>query len=323
MLWEDNYLAHYGIKGQKWGVRRFQNEDGTYTPAGRERYGLELAKKQSVSDLESEFKKLGRKMNVERILNKSNSQQIETIDKRWDIVKKIDQMEQGNTFETTPKDFVSQAKQYNNNSMQDQVKIGNHLRKLKPIVDAAEDLKPEADRLRNLEKKESKIYSDLYKNRALLDEISDAAYKEFSKSYKDDYSEEEMREDREFWDRHVNRASQNGGRYYESYIGDSILSAYYNSPKGKEYKKVVDSFVDAYRDLIQKTEQKANSFLGKDGKTVVRKDPYGKKWNHTASDEFAKMTFDIMNVPKLSSVCADGIPLGDKFLDKAVLLGLY
>lgn len=31
-------LMHYGIKGQKWGVRRFQNKDGSLTPAGRERY---------------------------------------------------------------------------------------------------------------------------------------------------------------------------------------------------------------------------------------------------------------------------------------------
>ncbi len=30
-------LIHYGIKGQKWGNRRFQNEDGSYTAAGRER----------------------------------------------------------------------------------------------------------------------------------------------------------------------------------------------------------------------------------------------------------------------------------------------
>lgn len=31
-------LIHYGIEGQKWGVRRYQNEDGTLTPAGKERY---------------------------------------------------------------------------------------------------------------------------------------------------------------------------------------------------------------------------------------------------------------------------------------------
>ena len=33
-----SYLIHYGIPGQKWGDRRYQNEDGTLTPAGRERY---------------------------------------------------------------------------------------------------------------------------------------------------------------------------------------------------------------------------------------------------------------------------------------------
>lgn len=32
-------LYHWGIKGQKWGVRRFENADGTLTPEGRERYG--------------------------------------------------------------------------------------------------------------------------------------------------------------------------------------------------------------------------------------------------------------------------------------------
>lgn len=32
-------LYHHGIKGQKWGMRRYQNEDGTLTPAGKERYG--------------------------------------------------------------------------------------------------------------------------------------------------------------------------------------------------------------------------------------------------------------------------------------------
>lgn len=33
-----DYLAHHGIKGQKWGVRRFQNSDGSYTNAGKLRY---------------------------------------------------------------------------------------------------------------------------------------------------------------------------------------------------------------------------------------------------------------------------------------------
>lgn len=33
------YLVHHGIKGQRWGVRRYQNSDGTWTNAGKKRYG--------------------------------------------------------------------------------------------------------------------------------------------------------------------------------------------------------------------------------------------------------------------------------------------
>lgn len=37
----DNELMHYGVKGQKWGVRRYQRKDGTYTPAGMKRRARE------------------------------------------------------------------------------------------------------------------------------------------------------------------------------------------------------------------------------------------------------------------------------------------
>lgn len=33
-------MYHHGINGQKWGIRRFQNEDGSLTELGRERYGI-------------------------------------------------------------------------------------------------------------------------------------------------------------------------------------------------------------------------------------------------------------------------------------------
>ena len=45
----NNYLEHHGIKGMKWYERRFQNEDGSLTPAGRERYGVGKPREASVA----------------------------------------------------------------------------------------------------------------------------------------------------------------------------------------------------------------------------------------------------------------------------------
>lgn len=36
---ENDILQHWGIKGMHWGIRRFQNKDGSLTPAGKKRYG--------------------------------------------------------------------------------------------------------------------------------------------------------------------------------------------------------------------------------------------------------------------------------------------
>lgn len=38
MPYYNNYLAHYGVKGMKWGVRRYRNEDGSLTGEGMRRY---------------------------------------------------------------------------------------------------------------------------------------------------------------------------------------------------------------------------------------------------------------------------------------------
>jgi hypothetical protein len=45
MVTQPNELYHYGKKGQKWGVRRYQNADGTLTEAGKKRYARDAREK--------------------------------------------------------------------------------------------------------------------------------------------------------------------------------------------------------------------------------------------------------------------------------------
>ena len=52
MGWYNEELYHHGIRGQKWGVRRFQNADGSLTSAGQKRYAKQIkAKEEAINNL--------------------------------------------------------------------------------------------------------------------------------------------------------------------------------------------------------------------------------------------------------------------------------
>lgn len=84
-----DFLVHYGIKGQQWGIRRFQNEDGTLTEEGKARYNegrpesetwkKSDAKKLSDEELRRRTNRLQQEQNYKNLMtteSERNNQQI-------------------------------------------------------------------------------------------------------------------------------------------------------------------------------------------------------------------------------------------------------
>lgn len=51
-------LYHHGIKGQKWGRRRYQNPDGSLTPEGKKRYGIDTKEGREAAINSGDIKKI-------------------------------------------------------------------------------------------------------------------------------------------------------------------------------------------------------------------------------------------------------------------------
>lgn len=70
-----NELYHYGVKGMKWGIRRYQNEDGTLTRAGLKRYMSKSGKDQIMKPGARRY--LADRAHYETISNKKLKKSIE------------------------------------------------------------------------------------------------------------------------------------------------------------------------------------------------------------------------------------------------------
>lgn len=78
----DDELTHHGIKGQKWGVRRYQNKDGSYTNAGRDRHADQEAADAKTFDVKKKY------LNKDGTLNARGQRKYQRLDDVDEIVKK-------------------------------------------------------------------------------------------------------------------------------------------------------------------------------------------------------------------------------------------
>jgi len=134
---DKDYLMHHGIKGQKWGIRRFQNEDGSLTPEGRERYNQyknqgmshEQAMKKVLSSKDyseqkkkDNFKKYGQYYNTKydefnhKKFYKNYYKEIINFANKHSSIKKIGkQLDNAiDNYEKSPDQFYKTYNQYNN-----------------------------------------------------------------------------------------------------------------------------------------------------------------------------------------------------------------
>lgn len=67
MIYYEQELYHHGVKGMKWGVRRYQNSDGSLTAAGRKRYGISDDGQMSGKGIRTAAKDIKKDFNKNRV----------------------------------------------------------------------------------------------------------------------------------------------------------------------------------------------------------------------------------------------------------------
>ena len=125
--YEEDILMHHGIKGQKWGVRRYQNPDGSLTSAGKRHYKRERFEKGRDVTLKAEAAlsiKTDRSY-TKRKIDEYSKKQVLTRKEQKKYGKLVKQYKELSTIEKKAvDDYYKSAKDLNNyvNNLKDKYK---------------------------------------------------------------------------------------------------------------------------------------------------------------------------------------------------------
>lgn len=171
-----DYLAHHGIIGQRWGVRRYQNEDGSLTPAGKKRYlnpdgSIKSDRKaDKLADKAKFYDKYGDKL-AERGKKRKAMKNWKKSEKTQN---KLEEYNKKKSEEFDEEKYDEYQKQQYQKSLEKERKIQEHYTEIKDIIESDNRIDPEKQNYKAMSKdKRIDITKKAYKAEPLFDTAGD------------------------------------------------------------------------------------------------------------------------------------------------------
>lgn len=147
--YDHDYLMHHGTKGMKWGVRRYQNADGSLTLAGRLRYGQQSDGTMSESG-KARYKKDVAKLRAKEKVVKNREETAAKLKKLADKEKELEEREAALKGKSKKSDDGEVKSTTDKNTSESNHKLPSKNKKVSEMTN--EEIQAKIDRL-NLEKK--------------------------------------------------------------------------------------------------------------------------------------------------------------------------
>lgn len=147
--YEYDYLMHHGTKGMKWGVRRYQNADGSLTLAGRLRYGQQSDGTMSESG-KARYKKDVAKLRAKEKVVKNREETAAKLKKLADKEKELEEREAALKGKSKKSDDGEAKSTTDKNTSESNPKLPSKNKKISEMTN--EEIQAKIDRI-NLEQK--------------------------------------------------------------------------------------------------------------------------------------------------------------------------